>query len=119
MDSLSRVPRFFRFKQRRPLLTRDAFIILPHLFRPAHIFPLVLDPGPRHHHRFYKAHRHFPDFGSLLKPSAEFFFRDVFSVVRRAQVRLRLVETAERVTQEQDEFPLRPPTESLGDICRD
>ena len=76
----------------------------------------VLDAGTGTDHRRDESDHHLADLRSLLEQTGELVLGDILPVIRRAEVRLGLVEAAVGIAQELDELPLRSAPEAFSDV---
>jgi hypothetical protein len=72
-----------------------------------------------HHHGAHKCDGHFADFRALLEEQAKILARQISSIKGRAEMRLRFIQAADAVAQEDDELTLGAAAESLRDVGHD
>jgi hypothetical protein len=76
----------------------------------------MLDARTRPDHRVYERDHHLADLRSFLEQPGELILGDIFPVIRRAQVRLCLVQASICITQELDKLPLCSASKAFSDV---
>src|SRR5262245_60760200 len=111
-----RFPFFLLAKELRSRLAGDSLIHFPDLFRPALDHTDVFDARSWHHHGPDERNDLLPNDGPFLKLLSELIACQVFAVIGRAEVGLRLVQAPQSVAQERDELSLRPAAKAHGNV---